>query len=424
MVRSVLLRPLPYPASDRLVNVYDSFPGAGVERAGTSVPNYFDRLTQTDVFDEQALYSFRGLNVGEGPSAERVRAMEATPSLLRMLEVEPYLGRIFTKDEGEVGNTGRVVLGYGFWQRLFGGDRSAIGSTLRLNGEPYTVVGVMPKDFAFLDADVQLWLPLAFTPEERSEDQRYSQNNEEVARLKPGASVEQASQEIGALNQRLIEQAGQLKPLLVNVGYHSVVVPLQEDLVRNARGVLYLLWGGVLFVLLIAAVNVTNLVLVRASGRMRELAMRVALGAGRGRMARQLLTETTLLAVVGGALGLVLGGWSLGGLASIGLADLPRGNEIHMDGVVVAFTLGLALLLGIVIGLVPIVQLARANVTQVLREDSLYGHRGAGRAPAAAGPGDRAGGDRVRAAHRRGPAARELPADAGGLTPASSPRTC
>jgi predicted permease len=378
VVRSVLLRPLPYPASDRLVNLYDSFPGAGVERAGTSVPNYYDRLSQTDVFDEQALYSFRGMNVGEGPSAERVRAMEGTPSLLRMLDVEPYLGRIFTKDEGEVGNTSRVVLAYGFWQRQFGGDRSAIGKTLRLNGEPYTVVGVMPKDFAFLDPDVQLWIPLAFTPRQRAEDERYSQNNEEIARLKPGATVEQAQQEIDALNQRLLDQAGQLKPLLVNVGYHSAVVLLQRDLVRNARSVLYLLWGGVLFVLLIATVNVTNLVLVRSSGRMRELATRVALGAGRGRMARQLLTETTLLAVVGGALGLVLGGWGLGGLASIGLADLPRGNEIHMDGVVVAFTLGLALLLGLVIGLVPVVQLARASVTQVLREDSRTGTAGRG----------------------------------------------
>jgi len=378
VVRSVLLRPLPYPTSDRLVNVYDAFPGAGVDRAGTSVPNYYDRLSQVDVFAEQALYSFRGLNVGEGQSAERVRAMEGTPSLLRMLEVEPYLGRIFTKDEGEVGNTSRVVLSYGFWQRQFGGDRAAIGKTLRLNGEPYTVVGVMPKDFAFLDPDVQLWLPLAFTPAQRGEDRRYDQNNDEIARLKPGASVEQAQQEIDALNQRLLDQAGQLKPLLVNVGYHTVVVPMQEDLVRNARSVLYLLWGGVLFVLLIAAVNVTNLVLVRASGRMRELATRVALGAGRWRMARQLLTETTLLAAVGGALGLVLGGWSLGGLASIGLSDLPRGNEIHMDGVVVAFTLGLTLLLGIVIGLVPIVQLARASVTQVLREDSRTGTAGRG----------------------------------------------
>jgi predicted permease len=378
VVRSVLLRPLPYPGSDRLVNVYDSFPGAGVDRAGTSVPNYFDRLSQTDVFAEQALYSFRGMNVGEGESAERVRAMAGTPSLLRMLEVEPALGRIFTQDEGEVGNTSRVILSYGFWQRQFGSDRAAVGKTLRLNGEPYTVVGVMPKAFAFLDPDVQLWIPLAFTPEERAEDHRYDPNNEEIARLKPGASVEQAQEEIDAFNQRLIDQAGQLKPLLVNVGYHTVVVPMQQDLVRSARGVLYLLWGGVLFVLLIAAVNVTNLVLVRASGRMRELATRTALGAGRWRLARQLLTETTLLALVGGALGLVLGGWSLGSLSSLGLAELPRGHEIHMDGSVVAFTAGLALALGFVIGLVPVAQLAGTSVTAVLREDSRTGTAGRG----------------------------------------------
>jgi len=376
VVRSVLFRPLPYPEPGRLVHVYDAFPGAGVPRAGTSVPNYLDRRTRTDAFEDQALYQSRGLNVGEGTNAERVQAMAVTPSFFHVLKVDAFQGRTFTDQEGEVGHDRSVLLSYAFWQRNLGGDPHVVGTDLRIAGEPYTIVGIMPDSFVFRDPDVRLWLPIAFSADERSEDARYSQDHEEIARLRSGVTLEQAQDQVDALNAQLLEAAGALKPLLVNVGYHSVVVPLGDDMVRNVRGILYLLWGGVLFVLLIAVVNITNLVLVRASGRAREMATRHVLGAGPARLARQLFTETTLLAIAGGLVGLVLGIWGLDGLKAIGASELPRGSEIRLDGIVVSFTLALAVALGVLIGLIPIAQVWTMRLAEGLQQEGRSGTAG------------------------------------------------
>jgi predicted permease len=378
VVRSVLLRPLPYPESERLVSVYDGFPGAGVERAGTSVPNYFDRATLVPAFESQALYQWVGYNVGQGASTEGVSAMGVSTSFFTVLRTSPVRGRAFGEADGREGQNRVVIISHSYWQRAFGGRADAIGRDLRLNGERYAIVGVMPEGFAFLNPVVQMWTPLAFTAEERSEDARHSQNHEQIARLASGATVAQAQQQLDAQTRRNIENAGKLKPLLVNAGYHSAVNSLEADLVRSIRQTLHLLWGGVLFVLLIAAANITNLVLVRATGRMKELATRNALGASHGRMARQLLTETLLLTTIGGALGLALGAWSLRGIATLGLSDLPRGHEIGMDWMVVAFTFGLAMLQGVIISAVPLVQLAGLNLNIVLREDGRTGTAGRG----------------------------------------------
>ena len=373
VVRSVLMRPLPYAEPERLVYSYDAFPGAGVDRAGTSVPNYLDRLAFTDVFESQALYRTAGVEVGGAGSAERVRAMQVTPSFFRVLKVSPLRGRAFSESEGTPGQNRAAVLDYGYAQAAFGGHDAALGHEMSIDGVSYTVVGIMPKSFAFLDPDVRIWLPLAFSDDERAEDRRYSQNHDEVARLAPGATLAQAQQRVDALNARSMERAGAMKTMLQQAGFQTHVVPLAADLVRSVRRPLQLLWAGVLFVMLIAAVNITNLVLVRASGRMKELATRHALGAGRGRVARQLLTETTLLTVMGATLGIAAGAASLGWLTSLGLADLPRGAEIRMDWVVVAFTAGLALLLGLAIGAVPVAQLAGMNVGIALREEGRSG---------------------------------------------------
>ncbi len=378
VVRSVLYRPLPYADPQQLVLLYDSFPGAGVERAGTSVPNYVDRLALESVFESQALYRSRGLDVGLAGSAERVRAMEVSPSFLHLLRSAPVRGRDFTASDGTPGQHRKAILDFGFAQTTFGAPDSAIGRELRINGEAYQVIGVMPRGFAFVDPDVRIWIPLAFSNEDRSEDRRYSQNHDEVARLAPGATIEQARQRVDVLNAANLERAGKLKPMLVSAGYSSRLVPFADDLVNSVRRPLQLLWGGVLFVLLIAAVNVTNLVLVRASGRSKELATRHALGAARGRVARQLLTETTVLAAAGALLGVVFGAALLRYLASGGLADLPRGNEIRMDAVVVAFTLGVATLLGIATAAVPIVHLAGLDVLRALRDEGRSGTAGRG----------------------------------------------
>jgi predicted permease len=378
VVRSVLLRPLPYPAADRLVFTYDSFPGAGVERAGTSIPNHIDRTALPSVFDAVALFRPRGLDAGETGAVERLTAQEVTPSFFQVLRATPLRGRLFTEAEAQEGKANVALISHAYWVRQFGRDEAVVGRDLRLNGERYTVVGVMPAEFVFLDPDVRLWIPATFSARERSEDSRYSQDYESIARLAAGVSVAQAQSQLDALNARYIERAGALKDALVNAGYRTAVVPLEADLVRNVRGALRLLWAGALFVLLIAAVNITNLALVRTGGRLKELATRHAIGAGRGRVARQLLTETVLLTAVGGALGLGLAAWGLGGLSWIGLDELPRGHEIRMDGTVVAVTLGLALVLGVAIGAVPAMQLAGMNLNLVLREDGRTSTAGRG----------------------------------------------
>ncbi len=346
VVRSVLLRPLPYPEAGRLVSMYDSFPGAGVERAGTSVPNYFDRLALTPVLESQALYQFGGFRVGEGASAEGVSSMEVTPSFFRVLRTNAVRGRLFTEEEGQLGRQKVAVLSYTFAQRQPGGIDGIVGRDLRLDNELHKVVGVLPPDFTFFNPDLRVWVPLAFTDKQRSEESRHSQNHEEIGRLAPGATLTQAQGRIDALNAVILERSGSLKQALINAGYHTKLVSLEADVVRKVRASLQLLWGGVLFVLLIAAVNITNLSLVRASGRLKELATRHALGADRARVTRQLVTETMLLTVIGGSLGLALGFWSLDTLSSLGLADMPRAHEIRMDGTVVAFTAVLTLALG------------------------------------------------------------------------------
>jgi predicted permease len=376
VVRSVLLRPLPYPEAHRLVFAYDSFPGAGVERAGTSVPNYLDRLKAVTAFEAQALYTHNGFSVGQGAATEGITGLAVTPSFFRVLGVSPFRGRAFTEDEAVEGRARVAILSHAYWQRAYASRDSAIGQDIRLGGERYTIVGVMPEGFAFPGPYISILTPATFSAEQKSEDSRYSQNHEEVARLAPAATIAQAQQQIDALTRANVEAAGQLKPLLVNAGYRSRLVGLEADTVRSVRSVLHLLWGGVLFVLLIAAANITNLVLVRASGRMKELATRHALGAGRRRIARQLLTETLVLTVAGGILGLALGWWSLGGLTALGLDELPRGHEIRMDWVVVTFTMGLAMLQGLVISGVPLTQLAGLNLNLALRDDGRTGTAG------------------------------------------------
>jgi len=376
IINAVLLRPLPVPHPERFAVLYNSYPHAGVERASNGVPDYYDRVRDVDAFEELALYNTRGVTVGIDGDPQRISGMMARPSLLRMLEAHPIRGRIFNEDEGEIGNNRRVVLTYALWQQLYAGRDDAVGKELRINGLQYTIVGILPANFFFLDPAVKLWLPLGFSAQEKSDDARHSNNWSMVGRLKPGASVALAQQQIDALNARNLERFPNFKEVLINAGFHTVVQPLQEDLVRDIRGTLYLLWGGVLFVLLIGAVNIANLVLVRSSARMKELATRHALGAALSRLTQQLLTETVMLTVAGGAAGLVIAFWVLRLLSGMGLDDLPRGSEIHVDGMVVAFTAALALGVGVLVGLVPMLNMRQVNLSQAFREESRSGTSG------------------------------------------------
>ena len=378
IVQSVLLRPLPSPDAERLVLLYNSYPKAGVVRASTGVPDYYDRLRETDVFEELALYQERGVTIGGEGSAERLLGMAARPSLFRMLRAAPVKGRAFTEDEGEPGADRKVLLSYALWQRLFAGQDTAIGQDLRINGQPYQIVGVLPPDFLFMNAEVELWAPLSFTAEQKSDDARHSNSWTMVGLLKPGATAAQAQQQVDALNARNMERFPNMKEILLNAGFHTIVAPLQEDMVRDVRRTLYLLWGGVLFVLAIGVVNLTNLVLIRSTARMRELATRHALGAGLSRLIRQLLTETMLLTLGGGLAGIGLGYLGLTLLAGVGVEALPRSAEIRMDGVVITFTIALALAVGVLVGLVPVANLRRMNLSQAFREEGRSGTSGRG----------------------------------------------
>ena len=374
VVNSVLLQPLPVPHAEQLVHMRNAYPGAGLGDLGsTGVADYYDRLRETDVFQEQALYNTRGMTLGQEGNPQRIIAMLGTPSLLRLLQVQPQRGRIFTEEDGEVGKTRKVILTYASWQEMFGGRDNAVGSDLRINGEPYTVVGVLPASFSFLEPDVKLWLPLAFTAAERADERRHSNNWTYIGRLKAGATREQAQQQVDALNARNLDRFPQLKQILINARFHTVVTALQGYLVRDIRQTLYLLWGGVAFVLLIGGVNVTNLMLVRFSGRMKELATRHALGAGIGRLAAQVLTETIYLTSIGGLLGLGLGWLSLRGLRALRLDETPQGTVVALDWQVIGFTLLLVAVVGVLVALVPVLGVRRLNLSQAFREEGRSG---------------------------------------------------
>jgi predicted permease len=369
VVRSVLLRPLPYPDAERLVFAYDSFPGAGIERAGTSVPNYFDRAALPQTFLSVALYRARDMDVGDAGSVERLAVQQVTPSFFTVLGVPPLLGRVFIEDEGHLGKTSVVVLSHAYWMRQFNGSSAAIGQSIPLNGVPYTVVGVMPRAFTFLDPSVRLWIPAAFRAEERGEEGRHSQNHHFIARLADGVTVARVQSQVDALNAAYLERAGAMRQTLLNTGYRSIVVPLEADIVRNVRAALRLLWAAALLVLLIAGVNIANLALARTGRRLKELATRHAIGASRARLLRQLLTETLLQTLAGGALGLGAAWWSLAALSWLGVEDLPRAHEIRLDGVVIAVTLGQAALLGVAMAAAPALRLAGFEVGVLLKED-------------------------------------------------------
>jgi predicted permease len=374
VVNSVLLRPLPVPGSEQLVSIYNSYPGAGVVQASSGVPDYFDRLEQTDVFEELALYQTRGVTLGaDGADPQRLSAMAVTPSLFRLLRAQPVRGRIFDETEGEYGDHRKAIISYGLWQQHFAGSDGVVASTLRLNGEQHTVVGIMPAGFHFMDPEVRVWIPLWFTDAQKSDEARHDNSWTMVGRLRPGASVLQAQQQIDAINARNLERLPVMRQVLINAGFTAVVVPLQEAMVRETKATLYLLWAGVFVVLVIGTVNLANLVLVRSSGRMKELATRHALGAGMPTLIRQLTTESVLLTAAGGIAGGLLGYWGLGLLTAHGLEHLPRAAEIRMDGAAAAFTAGLALLLGVTLGVTPLFALRQASLRQAFREEGRSG---------------------------------------------------
>lgn len=375
VVQAVLLRPLPFPEPDRLVTMFNSYPGAGAPRGENGVPDYDDRLRETTAFEGIALYRTRGATLGGdgGADAERVTSQQVTPSFFRILSSSPFRGRLFTDADAEVGQHEKVILGYGLWQRLFAGEDRAIGQSLRVNGVPFTVVGVMPADFRFVTTEVQLWTPAAFTPADRADDRRHSNSWSMLARLAPGATLQEAQRQIDAVNARNLERFPQLKEVIVNAGFHTPVSGFHDDLVSETSSTLWLLWGFAGFVLLIGGLNVANLVSVRATTQVRELVTRLALGASLTSLTRQILTEALMLTAAGGVLGLILGWWALRAAPLLGLDALPRGAEIALDGWVFAYTLAMVAVVGVLVAVVPVARLRYVDVAGAIREEGRSG---------------------------------------------------
>lgn len=373
IVRSVVMKPLPVPTADRIIVFHNNYPNAGAVRGSTGVPDYFDRKTQMDVAEEYAVYRREGATLGGQDGARRITTVVGTPSFYRLTSMAPAPGRIFTEDEGVDGKATSAILSNAMWQREFGGAADIVGKDIRLSGTVYKIVGVAPRSFTFLWNDIDVYLPASFTARQMSDESRHNNGWNMIARLKPGRTVADAKAQVDAVNARNDARFPHFHQLLIDAGFHTSVAQLQSELVEDIRPVLMLLWGGVLFVLLIGCLNIANLVLVRASGRTREMATRHAVGADRGRLIRQLLTETTVLSVAGGAMGLALGWWALRLVPALGIDEMPRGYEIALDPVSVAVVLGVAGVVGIAIGMMPVARLWRINMNEALREEGRSG---------------------------------------------------
>ena len=377
---SVVLRSLPFPEPDRLVSMYNLYPRVGVTDYGANgVPDYLDRRKLTRVFSDVALIGIQGYDVGLPGSPQRVNGQYVTPSFFNVLKVQPVLGRVFTQDEAVLGRDKEAILSVGLWKEMYASDPNVIGRDIRLSGTPYKIVGVVPDVVAtayMSAAPARLWVPFAFTPHQTSNDARHSNNWGMIARLQPGVTVAQAQQRIDALNHANLDLLPQFRQLIINVGFWTKVISLRDELVRHVRPTLYLLQAAVFVVLLIGCVNLANLMLVRSNIRIKELAVRFSLGAGRWRIARQLITESIVLAVAGSALGV---GVAVGGirlLAYLGARDLPRGGDIGIDAPVLVFTLITALMTGIVFGSVPVVHVLRRDLNEVFRTSERGGTAG------------------------------------------------
>jgi putative ABC transport system permease protein len=361
VVNSLLLRPLPYPEPEQIVHVWhtppqQSFPG--LDRFSVSPANYIDWKAQSSAFEQMAVYNYAGLSLSTGNDPLPLIGAAVSSDFFSVLRSNVMQGRIFSPDEERLGRDQVVVISHGLWQRALGANPNIIGQTLTLNSRSFTVVGIMPAGFEF-PREAELWVPLAWDDKERQV--RSIHDYLVVARLKPNISPEQAQAEMSTISSRLEQQYPE-----ENTGWGAVVIPLREDLVGDIRPALLVLFCAVGFVLLIACANVANLMLARGANRQKEMAVRIALGAGRARLVRQLLTESVLLAVAGGLLGLLLAVW--GSRMLVRLGSLPNSGDIGIDTWALGFTLLVSFAAGIIIGIVPALQFTRTSISETLKQ--------------------------------------------------------
>ncbi|HEY4247102.1 MAG TPA: ABC transporter permease [Lacunisphaera sp.] len=376
---ALLLKPLPFHEPSQIVELYTSAAKAGLNKMPANVPIYLDYSKNASSYEAIALWTFSQQMFGEDESPVRLDMASATAEIFSILRIQPLLGKFFTKEQNRPGADKVVVLTQTFWQTQFAEDPGAVGKTVRIAGEPYTVIGVAPRAFEAWDARVKYILPLSWPPAQENPQGRYGVGIQLFGRLKPGVSAGQADAEAKTLEKHYVDASPpQVKTFVERSGMTMNVGGVQEQRVQPVRSTLFLLQAGVAFVLLIGCLNVANLQLVRANARQSELAIRAALGASRGLITRQLISESLLLTSLGAVLGLGLA-WGALRTSNYYLAKmLPQSLPATLDLRVLGFAIGLTLVIGVLIGLVPVFHILRTNLAEVIQTNSRNASSGRG----------------------------------------------